>query len=134
MSFRFKSTLKSEDIPFELPNNWIWYKWGDLITEYQQGLIRSNRELSETGIPYLKMNNLDNNGSYDLHKMEYTTVTDNELAKYKLLKGDFLLNVRNSKELVGKTCVIGIHNFDIVYNHMLVRIKHHEGISGIYIN
>jgi type I restriction enzyme S subunit len=134
MSFNFKSTLKSEDIPFNLPDNWSWYKWGDLITDYQQGLIRSNRELTESGVPYLKMNNLNNSGGYDLHKMEYTTVSNNELEKYKLHKGDFLLNVRNSKELVGKTCVIGNHNFDIVYNHMLVRIKHLEGISGIYIN
>jgi type I restriction enzyme S subunit len=134
MSFRLKSTLKSEEIPFNLPDNWTWYKWGDLISEYQQGLIRSNGELVESGVPYLKMNNLDNDGGYDLNKMEYAAVTDNELEKYKLRKGDFLLNVRNSKELVGKTCVIGNHNFDIVYNHMLVRIKHHQGISGSYIN
>jgi type I restriction enzyme S subunit len=134
MNFRLKSTLKSEEIPFDLPDNWTWYKWGDLISEYQQGLIRSNGELVESGVPYLKMNNLDNDGGYDLNKMEYAAVTDNELEKYKLRKGDFLLNVRNSKELVGKTCVIGNHNFDIVYNHMLVRIKHHQGISGSYIN
>ena len=53
-----KSTLKSEDIPFILPYNWTWYKWGDLIIDYQQGLIRSNRQLNNYGVPYLKMNNL----------------------------------------------------------------------------
>ena len=40
----------------------------------------------------------------------------------------------NSKEFVGKTCVIGHHEFDLVFNHMLVRIKHRAGISGIFIN
>ncbi|CAM3835839.1 restriction endonuclease subunit S [Aquirufa aurantiipilula] len=134
MSFNLKSTLKSDDIPFILPDNWSWYKWGDLITEYQQGLIRSNRELSESGTPYLKMNNLDNNGGYHLNRIEYTVVSKEELEKYRLHKDDFLLNVRNSKELVGKTCVIGNLNFNMVFNHMLVRIKHHEGISSTYIN
>jgi type I restriction enzyme S subunit len=134
MRIEINSTIKLEDIPFKLPNKWTWYKWGDLITEYQQGLIRSNRELTDTGILYLKMNNLDNSGSYDLNKMEYTIVSPNELERYKLYTGDFLLNVRNSKELVGKTCVIRNHNFDMVFNHMLVRIKHHEGISSSYIN
>ena len=134
MSKVIKSTLKSEDIPFILPYNWTWYKWGDLIIDYQQGLIRSNRELNNYGVPYLKMNNLDNDGSYNLNKLEHTDLTQEELKRYKLNQGDFLLNVRNSKELVGKTCVIGKHDFDLVFNHMLVRIKHYDGVSGEFIN
>jgi type I restriction enzyme S subunit len=134
MSNLIKSTLKSEDIPFILPNNWTWYKWGDLIIDYQQGLIRSNRELNSYGVPYLKMNNLDNAGGYNLNKLEHTDITEEELKRYKLNQGDFLLNVRNSKELVGKTCVIGKHDFDLIFNHMLVRIKHYDGVSGEFIN
>jgi len=134
MSIKSISTLKPDDVPFKLPNNWSWYKLGDIIAEYQQGLIRANRELNGIGVPYLKMNNLDNDGGYNLNKLEFTEVTDEEIKRYNLYKGDFLLNVRNSKELVGKTCVIGSHEFDIVYNHMLVRIKFHEGIAGSYIN
>lgn len=134
MANKYESTLKPENIPFKLPNNWRWYRWGDLIIEYQQGLIRSNRELNDTGVRYLKMNNLDNDGGYNLSKIDCTDVSATELKRYKLYHGDFLLNVRNSKELVGKTCTIGSHNFDLVYNHMLVRIKHHDGISGNFIN
>lgn len=130
----FKSTLKDEDIPFKLPSNWTWYKWGDLIVDYQQGLIRSNRELNDTGVPYLKMNNLDNEGGYTLNNHDCTDVSEEELKRYKLHKGDFLLNVRNSKELVGKSCVIGDHEFALVFNHMLVRIEHTPSISGAYIN
>ncbi len=134
MSNSIISTINPKDIPFKLPNNWKWFKWGDLVIDYQQGLIRSNRELNKTGTLYLKMNNLDNAGSYDLNKYECAEVTKEELEIYKLNKGDFLLNVRNSKELVGKTCVIHHHDFDMVFNHMLVRIKHRKGISSIFIN
>ena len=134
MSNNFRSSIKPQDIPFKLPSNWTWYKWGDLIINYQQGLIRSNRELNNSGMPYLKMNNLDNNGGYNTNKLECTDVTDEEIEKYKLYKDDFLLNVRNSQELVGKTCVIRQHDFDMVFNHMLVRISHYPGISNLFIN
>lgn len=129
-----KSSIKGNEIPFKLPPNWKWFKWGDLIVDYQQGLIRSNRELGKGIVGYFKMNNLDNRGGYSLDKIEYTELKDDELLKYKLYYNDFLINVRNSKELVGKTCVIGNLERDFVYNHMLVRIKHHECIPNQYIN
>lgn len=129
-----KSSLKEHEIPFNLPTNWKWYRWEDLIVDYQQGLIRSNRELIDTGIRYLKMNNLDNDGNYTTNDIAFTEISEDELDEYKLYKSDFLINVRNSKELVGKTCVIGSHNFEMVFNHMLVRIEHFEGIPSSYIN
>ncbi len=128
------STIKQNEIPFNLPTNWKWYKWGDLIFKYEQGLIRSNNQLNDTGVAYLKMNNLDNDGGYSLSKLEHTDATSEEIERYKLRRGDFLINVRNSKELVGKTCTIGNIDFDLIYNHMLVRIEHHKGVSGFYIN
>ena len=82
MQNNFKSTLKSEDIPFMLPGNWVWYKWGDLIVDYQQGLIRSNRELNSFGIPYLKMNNLDNDGNYSLNNIDHAEATEEEIRKF----------------------------------------------------
>lgn len=129
-----KSTIDQNDIPYNLPENWTWYNWGDLICDYQQGIIRSNRELNNTGTRYLKMNNLDNKGGYSTNDIECTDISKVELEKYKLYKNDFLINVRNSKELVGKSCVIGNEELDLVFNHMLVRIKHYPGVSNIYIN
>ncbi|MBX7227956.1 MAG: restriction endonuclease subunit S [Chitinophagales bacterium] len=129
-----ESTISRNEIPYSLPENWTWYNWGDLICDYQQGIIRSNRELNNTGTRYLKMNNLDNKGGYSTNNIECTDITEAEFEKYKLNKNDFLINVRNSKELVGKTCVIGNEEDDLVFNHMLVRIKHHPEVSNIYIN
>jgi type I restriction enzyme S subunit len=133
-NYNLVSTLREDEIPFKLPDNWTWFKWGDLIIDYQQGLIRSNRELNDWGVPYLKMNNLDNNGDYTADNLECTDLSKEEQKRYKLNKGDFLINVRNSRELVGKTCVIRQHEFDMVFNHMLVRIKHQPGISNLFIN
>jgi type I restriction enzyme S subunit len=129
------STINRNSIPYQLNNNWTWYKWGDLIESYQQGLIRSNSELNEeSGTDYFKMNFINEDGSYTFNSLPKTFATKEEIEKFKINSGDFFINVRNSKELVGKSCVIYGVDRDIMFNHMLVRIKHKDYISGSFIN
>ena len=117
-----RSTLANP--PFELPDGWKWYKWGDLVTKYEQGLIRSNTELVNHGTFYFKMHNIDESGFCAYGKKEYTVATDEELTKYSLSNGDFLINVRNSYELVGKTCVVSDIPINSTYNHMIIKVVH----------
>ena len=120
---------------YTLPNGWRFLKWGELVTHYDQGLIRSNADLvsDSEGIFYFKMHNL-NNGLCNYFKREYTNVNDVELDKYQIHNGDFLINVRNSYELVGKTCVVSNLKDKAVYNHMLIKIKHIDNDYNYYIN
>lgn len=129
------STIKKNFIPYQLDDNWTWYKWGDLIESYQQGLIRSNSELNqESGIEYFKMNFISEDGSYTFNSLPRTFATNEEIEKFKINSGDFFINVRNSKELVGKSCVVYGVDRHILFNHMLVRIKHQDYISGSFVN
>ena len=68
------------------------------------GLIRSNSQLGEGNVRYLKMGDIVC-GTADLSDLKITEATDNEIEEYKLNEGDFLINVRNSLELVGKQLV-----------------------------
>lgn len=129
------STIKQQEIPFQLPKNWKWFYWEDLIDYYEQGLIRSNNELSdELQYEYLKMNAIGEDGSCSLNDLPRTDATKSEVDRYRIEKGDFFINVRNSKELVGKNTYIRNVNRTILYNHMLVRIKHKYNITGSFIN
>jgi type I restriction enzyme S subunit len=128
------STIKESDIPYKLPSNWNWYYWGDLIANYQQGLIRSNRELGDNGFEYFKMNNISEKGTYDFDNLPKTEASKEEVEKYKINGSDFFINVRNSMELVGKSCVIGEIGRTILYNHMLVRILHKGYVANEFIN
>jgi type I restriction enzyme S subunit len=135
MSNKFVTTLNPNEIPYELNSNWNWYRWSDIIESYQQGLIRSNSELNpDNGFDYFKMNFINTDGSYTFNGLPKTYATEDEIESYKLESGDYLINVRNSKELVGKSCVIYGVDKDILFNHMLVRIKHKQYITGSYIN
>lgn len=113
---------------------WKWFQWGDLITDYQQGAIRSNNELGVGDTRYLKMGDLDGEGSYNYLDLAITESTPKEINEYELHEGDFLINVRNSREIVGKSCVIDIIPKETIFNHMLVRIGHKKDVPGEYIN
>lgn len=129
-----KSTIKNKDIPYSLPSNWKWYNWGDIIITYQQGLIRSNDQLGDEGFEYFKMNNINEDGTYSFNKLPKTNASIDEICRFKIKEGDFFINVRNSKDLVGKSCVIGKVDKTILFNHMLIRINHINTVSNFFIH
>jgi len=124
----------NETIKRDIPERWEVLYLGEITTKYQQGLIRSNSQLSDSyDYGYLKMGDLYGNGRYSLSKISRTSATKEELSAYSLHKGDFLINVRNSKEIVGKTCIVNYVEDNTLYNHMLVRMCF-EKVSSYYIN
>jgi len=108
----------------------IW----DIAVSYQQWAIRSNSQLWIWKTKYLKMQDLDGNWWYSYNNLAVTDATDEEIEDYKLKKWDFLINVRNSREIVWKTCVINAIPNNTIFNHMLVRIWFKENISSVFVN
>ena len=118
----------------EIPEGWEVLNLGNITTSYQQGLIRSNNQLSnDFKYGYLKMGDLDGSGQYSIAKIARTNASKEEVSIYSLEKGDFLINVRNSREIVGKTCLINYVEKNTLYNHMLVRIGFKD-VSSFYMN
>lgn len=135
MKDNFISTIPKKFIPYQLPKNWKWFLWSDLITNYQQGMIRSNSQLGKGNAEYLKMGDLDSRGRANFSNLARTEASQKEIEEFLLKEGDFLINVRNSKELVGKTCLIqNINNRTVLFNHMLVRMDHGSIELNYYIN
>ncbi|WP_221750795.1 restriction endonuclease subunit S [Pseudomonas luteola] len=128
-----KELTKSDEKPlFELPDGWVWARLGTLISEAYTGLGKGKSlQGSEYKYPYFKMNNILNKGGYDVSTMTRVNASDEEVKKYKLYPGDLLFNTRNSRELVGKSCVIQSLPEEIVlYNNNILRCNFFEGISA----
>ena len=124
----------NEKLKREIPKGWSVKNLEQIATSYQQGLIRSNNQLStDSKYGYLKMGDLDGKGQYTLQGLTRTNATNEEVDLFSLHKGDFLINVRNSKEIVGKTCLIGYVERNTLYNHMLVRLDFKD-VSTFYMN
>ena len=117
--------ISEDEKPFELPKGWEWARFGELPFEAFTGLDKGKSLQSlDYKYPYFKMNNILNTGGLDLINVTRVDATLDELEKYSLENGDFLFNTRNSRELVGKTCVIrGMGNEPFLYNNNILRAK-----------
>ncbi|MBB1306724.1 restriction endonuclease subunit S [Pseudoalteromonas sp. SR43-5] len=68
------------------------------------------------------MNNISNEGGFDLKSVVFVDASDEEVKQYTLKDHDLLFNTRNSKELVGKTCVyVSDSPEPILYNNNILR-------------
>ena len=91
------------DVPFEIPDSWEWVRLGD-IGETNIGLTYKPSDISLSGVPVLRSNNIQN-GEMDYSDLVYVTSDVPERAYAK--KGDILICARNgSRSLVGKSAII----------------------------
>lgn len=95
--------IKPEEVPYELPQGWEWVRLGT-IGFTNIGLTYSPSEVSETGIPVLRSNNIQN-GKLDLSDLKRVNMDVKESVLVQ--QGDLIICARNgSKALVGKTALI----------------------------
>lgn len=124
-----QSIVTKEEEPYKLPSNWVWTRLEDISYNYQIGLIKSVLEQGNNKeYKYLKMNNITNNGKLILDQLVYVDATLEEYKKFKLNKGDFLFNTRNSYELVGKNTVFNLDG-DYLYNNNILKLNFYENIN-----
>ncbi len=95
--------INHEEIPFEIPKNWVWCKLGE-IGESTIGLIFKPSQVGKVGIPVLRANNVqDNRIDYSELISVDIKVRDKQVAK----TGDILICVRSgSNNLIGKSALI----------------------------
>ena len=88
--------------PATNPLRWKAGTLADVISETQYG-ISTKADADESGIPMLRMNNIDVSGRLELSDLKYVNLNQKKRQKYILAPGDILFNRTNSRELVGKT-------------------------------
>lgn len=99
------------------------------------GLVRSKREQgTDKQFDYVKMQNIGNDDRYLGGIVDRIDCPPEEGARYKLKSGDLLFNTRNSRELVGKSCVIQ-EDFKrpTVFNNNIMRVRFSSDIYPSYV-
>lgn len=97
----------------------------DLTSETQIGLVRNKKE-QRPNLPYdyIKMQHIGSDGRYLGQIVDRVACSPSELKRYSVVSGDFLFNTRNSRELVGKSCVIQFPlERDTVFNNNIMRVR-----------
>lgn len=125
---RFNSPQRQ--LKLKLPQAWCFELLGNLSSGVEYGSSSKSKE--EGMIPVLRMGNMQN-GKIDWNDLKYTS-DEEEIDRYRLIKGDVLFNRTNSPELVGKT-VIYKGEREAIFAGYLIRINHFKKVlSGDYLN
>ncbi|MFQ2290631.1 restriction endonuclease subunit S [Aeromonas enteropelogenes] len=105
-----------------IPKGWVYGLLKRFVRAAEYGISTSLNE-DTTGIPVLRMNNIQSN-RFDVSDLKYTKVSD--AYRLKLKKGDVLYNRTNSMEHVGKTALWRGELEECSFASYLVRLNLHE--------
>lgn len=95
--------IKPEEIPFEIPENWVWCRLGEITLDVSYGTSEKADIVGE--IPVLRMGNITSEGKLLYSNLKYVSSQIADLPKLYLQNGDLVFNRTNSYELVGKSAV-----------------------------
>ena len=111
---------------------WPMVGLGEVTTEIKSGFAYGKSDFNTDGIPHLRPMNIDIYGNLVWKGTKYISqeVFANK-TEYVLRKGDVLFNNTNSKELVGKTCLVN-EEINCGYSNHLTRIRIKKDIVNPY--
>ena len=118
-SAKSSDTPHYENVPFEVPESWVWCRLDDIVCELKYGT--SEKSSSVGKIAVLRMGNITNVGTIDYSNLVYSS-NDEDIEQYSLEKNDLLFNRTNSSEWVGKTAIYKEEQ-PAIYAGYLIRIK-----------
>ena len=110
---------------------WEIAKIGDIVTDVRYGTSKSS--VIGGKYPYLRMNNITYEGELDLKDLKYIDISDDELEKCVVRKGDVLFNRTNSIDLIGKTCVFNLEEPMVIAGY-IIRIRLKEQVLPVYLS
>ncbi|WP_346679166.1 restriction endonuclease subunit S [Enorma massiliensis] len=104
---------------------------GDVSSGIRYG---TSKKASEDGrYIYLRMNNLTDDGRLDLSDIKRIDLTESELEKCVVEKGDLLFNRTNSREKVGKTAVFDLDEPMVIAGY-IIRVRLQPEVDSIYLS
>ena len=118
-STKTSDTPHYENVPFEVPESWVWCRLEDIVCELKYGT--SEKSSSVGKIAVLRMGNITNVGTIDYSNLVYSS-NDADIEQYSLEKDDLLFNRTNSSEWVGKTAIYKEEQ-PAIYAGYLIRIR-----------
>lgn len=118
----------------EIPEEWDRLTAHRIITSTQNGLTRRDLEES-SGQIVLKLKNISSSGVIDYAHINRINLTEEEIERYALERGDFLfVRVNGSKALVGKCAIFTGKDETIAYNDHIIRVRLNSLIEKEYFH
>ena len=110
--------ITDEDIPFDIPESWVWIRFGDLVN-YSMGKTppRAETQWWGGGFPWVSIADMPESGHVKQTKESVTAIALSEKFGYRISKADTL--IMSFKLTVGRVSILDI---DAVHNEAIISI------------
>lgn len=120
--------ITEDEIPFELPNGWVWCRLGEIIYDLKYGTSQKC-DYKKAKHAVLRIPNVSN-GKIELDDLKFANLPEEEFSNLKLEIDDLLVIRSNGSEnLVGRTAAFKGAEFSCAYAGYLVRLRFNTKLS-----
>ena len=117
-----------EEIPFEIPLNWCWERWGNLSQSIQYGF---NAPALNSGVIRMVRISDIQNGNVIWKTVPYCNIKEEEIDSYLLEKDDILF--ARTGGTVGKSFLVNETPYPAIYAGYLIRTRYSKMLSAKYM-
>ena len=118
----------TNEIPFEIPDNWMWCKLENITSNIHYGYTASAQEVGD--VKLLRITDIhENNVNWD--SVPYCAISENKLINYILKNRDIVM--ARTGGTIGKSYIINNLNKKAVFASYLIRIIPLKNINENYL-
>jgi len=114
--------ISEEEIPFDLPEGWLWYRLGSIIEDLPRNGISPKSVPYVTSIKSLRLS-ATTYGKFNPNEYKYLDDKVEYNSFYWLKKGDILIQRSNSHEYVGVNVIYDGKNNEFIYPDLMMKIR-----------
>jgi type I restriction enzyme S subunit len=116
--------VAADEVPFEIPPNWVWVRLGDLCSKTGSGSTpRGGKSVYQrNGVPFLRSQNVYN-GGLRLDDVAYIShQTHEKMSGTSVEPGDLLLNITGGS--IGRCCLVqsGLGQANVSQHVAIIRV------------
>ena len=116
------------EVPFDIPDNWAWVRWGNLSFSIQYGY---NAPAKESGrIKMVRISDIHNN-EVDWEHVPFCDINESDIKTYLLKENDILF--ARTGGTVGKSYLVTSVPQEAIYAGYLIRTQYSNQLSAQYL-
>lgn len=120
--------ITEDEKPFEIPDGWMWVRWGDLSESIQYGF---NALAQNSGrIKMVRISDIQD-GKVLWGSVPFCQIEENEIPKYLLKKNDILF--ARTGGTVGKSYLVREVSEEAIYAGYLIRTRYSSSLVPEYL-
>ena len=120
--------IQEDDIPFDIPKNWRWVRWGNLAYSIQYGYNAPAKNVGR--IKMVRISDIQYN-SVNWDAVPYCNINDEDIETYLLKENDILF--ARTGGTVGKTFLVNDILEDAIYAGYLIRTRYSDKLVPKYL-